>query len=604
MVSIQKIFRKSGVLKPLIEKIKERINRLPVSLQHVLPFLTLTAVCCIIELLVNPLGEFPVHDDWVYAKTVLTLVTKGQYQLCPYQVATFFTLALWGALFAKLFGFSMTVLRFSVIFLAWIGSLVAYCLFRQVGGSRKSSLLAALTIATTPFYVLLANTFQTDVPFLVLTIASLIFLIRWIEKERWADLILGLLIVGAASLIRQMGFAIALSFSLAYLFKKAFRPKAFFVGIIATGTAAGALLLYHHWLQSIGQVPVLYTMKAQAMGYILKLLRGPQGSFFAWTFFRAFFIHLLQVLIYLGLFLSPFMLTQLREPWKGLSEKERWLGGCGALLYLVMAVTFLASTRSLMPLSTPMLYDWGLGDETSISGGLAFLPKAPKLFWLILTGVGLLGSGGLIFQILVAAKRIFRSLGNQEAMKEQWASVLCLSAFAIYYFPLGLAGNFDHYLLFYLPFILVGLIRNTARGPAVPLSRPWVPLGLVCILLIGSFSVAGTHDYLERLRTRWRVLGYMVHQAGISPAEIDGGYEFNGWNTYDPNYLKRSGMNWWWVIDDKYRISNAPLEGYTLLFKAPCKRWMPPGEGALFVLKRIAEKRPLDTGWRKTVYEF
>jgi hypothetical protein len=290
--------------------------------------------------------------------------------------------------------------------------------------------------------------------------------------------------------------------------------------------------------------------------------------------------------------------------WKDFSSKERWWGGAVALLYMAGTVLFLYSAHRVMPLSLGMFYNFGLGDETSLSGGRDLLQKAPPLFWKILTGVGVLGSGWLVLYMEVMVKRLVLAFMKRKDASAQWGSVFCLFAIGVYFFPLGLAGHFDRYQLFYIPFFLFWMIQGIGSLPHPASNRFLLPVVAVLLAGICVFSALATRDYLNRIRTRWGVLHYMMSVQKISPLEIDGGYEFNGWYTYDPNYRKKTGMNWWWVVDDKYRISNGPVPEYSILHMEPYEQWMPPGKGFIYVLRRNAEKRPPDTKPGTTVYEF
>ena len=259
-----------------------------------------------------------------------------------------------------------------------------------------------------------------------------------------------------------------------------------------------------------------------------------------------------------------------------------------------------------MPIGMDQLFDIGLGKE-HIDGTTAFLsglPTAPPWLWKVLTIVGLLGGGWLVFHGCVILKRLCTALWKKRHLSEQWDSVLCLTAFFAHFSIFGISGHFDRYQLVYMPFLLFWMVRSS--GPVVWSScRIRLPIALLLLGVIAYFSVAATHDCLTRNRTRWDVLRYLMFQTKIPPSEIDGGYEFNGWYTYDPNYKKREDMNWWWVADDKYRISygNA-TKGYEPLTRVPYARWLPFGEGNIFVLKRIANHRPENTGPSQSVYEF
>ena len=589
--------------KEFVKKIKIQTAPLLSLLVPFLPFLLLTLFWVLTEITVNPFGEFPFVDDWMYSRCVYVWVTKGKFWLCDFQAVTLFAQAAWGALFALIFGFSMTALRFSVLLLGWFGSLMAYRMFREAPGSRGLSFFAALTFAATPFYVLLSNTFMTDVPFVALTVSAFIFLMRWIRDEKAFDLVLGLLFACAASLVRQLALVIPFSFSLAYLFKNEFKKKSFLVGVIACGAVAGTLWVYRVWLESFGGVPYMLASKQSVFTDILKTILEPSGAIFFRKLLWAFLVRFCVVWIYLGVFLFPFLLIVFPVQWKGFSIKERWLGSAGALLFLAGVIACLLDIHRIMPLGMPLLYDFGLGNETCMSGETLFTPKAPVLFWQVVTGVGLLGGGWLVLHIVVALKRLFKALVTRKDLSAQWGTVLCFSAICIHFFPYGISGHFDRYQLFYIPLVLFWIIQSCGSMPRLSF-RSFAPLAWILLIIVGFFSIAATHDCLTQNRTRWGVLRYLMNEGKISPFEIDGGYEFNGWYTYDPNYRKKASLSWWWVADDKYRVTSGPIPGYSVLFQAAYVQWMPPRKRSIFALKRIAEKRLADTGPSKTVYEF
>ena len=57
-------------------------------------------------ILVPPVGEFPVDDDWGYARIVQSLVRRGELEVTPWTSAFGVAQAYWGELFVRLFGFS------------------------------------------------------------------------------------------------------------------------------------------------------------------------------------------------------------------------------------------------------------------------------------------------------------------------------------------------------------------------------------------------------------------------------------------------------------------------------------------------------------------
>jgi hypothetical protein len=109
------------------------------------------------------------------------------------------------------------------------------------------------------------------------------------------------------------------------------------------------------------------------------------------------------------------------------------------------------------------------------------------------------------------------------------------------------------------------------------------------ILIYGAFTLASAHDYLAWNRARWHALADLMEKERISYRNIDGGFEFNGWYAYDAKYRERSPKSWWWVDGDDYVISFGPISGYVEMRRYPFQRWIPFGQGNIFVLKRLRE---------------
>ena len=118
--------------------------------------------------LVNPMGNFPINDDWAYARSVLSLVENGEFHLLDWGAMTLISQVLWGALWVKVFGFSFEVLRFSTIFMGFITLLGSYYLLLSMSMSKQTwvAMTGTLVLLVNPMFTVLVNSFMTDVPFL------------------------------------------------------------------------------------------------------------------------------------------------------------------------------------------------------------------------------------------------------------------------------------------------------------------------------------------------------------------------------------------------------------------------------------------------------
>lgn len=92
----------------------------------------LLIIFLIVEVIINPIGEFCLNDDWVYAASVKTLLSKGVFEIGSWPAMTLYAHVLWGFVFVKLFGFSFTVLRFSILVLSFVTLCITERLFFQM----------------------------------------------------------------------------------------------------------------------------------------------------------------------------------------------------------------------------------------------------------------------------------------------------------------------------------------------------------------------------------------------------------------------------------------------------------------------------------------
>ena len=137
------------------------------------PLLACLLLFGLLVVLVNPLHDFPMGDDWEYARTVQRLLTTGQFYRSPVVQATVFFPAVWGALFSWLLGFSFTTLRLSTLPLAAGTLAFFYLILGELGFEPGRRVLGTLALMVTPLFVFNALSFMTDVPFLFWVVASM-----------------------------------------------------------------------------------------------------------------------------------------------------------------------------------------------------------------------------------------------------------------------------------------------------------------------------------------------------------------------------------------------------------------------------------------------
>ena len=123
-------------------------------------------------------------------------------------------------------------------------------------------------------------------------------------------------------------------------------------------------------------------------------------------------------------------------------------------------------------------------------------------------------------------------------------------------------------------------------------------LALAALLLAGlaAFAVFGTKDYLARNRARWMALNDLLASGQVTPADVDGGFEFNGLYLYNPAYKQDPSKSWYWVDRDLYVLAFAEMPGFTAMKQYEYSHWLPPYTGKIFVLKKNSPQEPSRPG--------
>jgi hypothetical protein len=123
--------------------------------------------------------------------------------------------------------------------------------------------------------------------------------------------------------------------------------------------------------------------------------------------------------------------------------------------------------------------------------------------------------------------------------------------------------------------------------------RTVVPFVLFTLPL-AAFSVGGVHDYFRWNDARWHLVE-LATQAGIPSTSIEGGYEVNGWLSFDrmrktPGQIDQSrclgacrcDVPWglatiWTCYDDSFRVSMSLRDGYVEIARQEPRFWLGPG---------------------------
>src|SRR5687767_8547700 len=167
------------------------------------PYLTITAIYVLSILIVDPRGEFPLNDDWSYARSAFGWGQEGRMQVDEWCAMSLIGQALYGGLLTRLFGQSFLVLRLSTLVLSCGTALLLWHILRETGVRPSTAWVAVLGWSFNPIQFSLSYTYMTEVPFLFFATLGLAFYLAHIQNDkRWLLIGCGAAL-GYAFLIRQ-----------------------------------------------------------------------------------------------------------------------------------------------------------------------------------------------------------------------------------------------------------------------------------------------------------------------------------------------------------------------------------------------------------------
>jgi hypothetical protein len=387
-------------------------------------------------------------------------------------------------------------------------------------------------------------------------------------------------------LTRQVGLAIPLAYGCAYIVIKGVSFSKFITGFFPALLGFGIQFGYQKWLGLESQQPVNYNNQVKTI--LIEISKGIDNITYN------FFSIILIALLYLGLFLFPFVIMYLTGILIEISIRKRILLFSTSFILFLIIMILLLSQYGLMPIHGNILGDFGIG-PVILKG--SELPNAPNLIWLIITIMSALGAALLVHCLFYLIFKIFSEKPGLEFQREKGVLVFILSLILIYFFPLPLVGLgpfgfYDRYLIFLLPLFMMLLLVSPWSINNWNIGYRFLSFVIISMLFCGWFTIVATHDYFAWNRARWKALYDLMHVEQVSPGDIDGGFEFNGWFLYDSKYQYDPTLvkSWYWVNNDRYAVSFNSLSGYEEVNRYPYGSWLFFGrKGNILVLKRTID---------------
>lgn len=483
-------------------------------------YLLLAFIFLLSEFIVNPIGNFPLNDDWTYGKSVLILNKEGRITTGDFAAMSLFSHILWGGLFTKLFGFSFTVLRFSTFISSLIGVFTLNKLVVSISENRITGFVASLVLLFNPLYFNLTNTFMTDVNFHTLLILSCYFAYDFFKTKSKSSFALVFVLSALLVLIRQFGIIVPVCFTTTCFIIKEKRWLNSALALICTLAVYGIFKYYESYLQGILPPGAAYKFSGN--------VSVSSGKFWD-VFFYNWELRYKKVALHILIYTFPFTLFFLNDILKSLKP----------LLVVFIAAASIFSVHYFFKNESFMIgnvfTNMSLGAETFYET----LTPAEKNYAQHTFTIGFEGAlvfvkylfGSLSLFVLIALALRFISEARNPFKREPVLFFLFALFFSYCFLILITESYFDRYHipLISLALIIFGFIAKRFEGN--------YKLVVIPVILVFYVSVFGTKDYLQVNRMRWEAYHTLVKEEKVDQAKINGGFEVNCWN--------EGQYNWW-----------------------------------------------------------
>ncbi|MCH8905419.1 MAG: glycosyltransferase family 39 protein [Bacteroidetes bacterium] len=512
---------------------------------------------------VNPIGDFPLNDDWSYSINVFNLSENGIWKFSDWPGMILIAQTVWGAAFTTLFGFSFTVLRLSTLLVAFFSILIFWRYFKSISLSSSAATISCLVLIFNPIFFSLSNSFMTEVPFITVFGFSAFLYSRYSINNKTSYLLAGTLFAIFATLIRQPGVWLPIAFLITYLISRPVKIKQLIPLVLSCVVVVSALTGYLYWLKSTNRIPEMLAMPVDLFG----LFGNPGFATLTWH-------RTMIIFFYVALFLLPVLIYIIPGIWKESKNAKRWL--------MVIISCVLAIPLLFMPDKIPLgniLSEHGIGPktvkDTYWSGNMH--PTLPAYGLDVLRWIGIASAALLYYCMIHALRRLRKSVS---------AAPLSLFALIIIVgycgFLLLASYFFDRYILLLVPFVIIFIWPKPLKTSKFASA---VSFAVVAIFIL--FTIAGTHDYISWNRAKWKGLNKLMEN-GIKPGQIDGGFEFNGWYETGPRTeADPFQKSWWFVDDDEYAAAMGPLCNYEIINHYTFRSFLTMRRDSIYILQRI-----------------
>lgn len=534
-------------------------------------FLFLIFLFFISELIVNPIGNFPLNDDWSYGKSGLLFYNTTKINIGDFPAMTLFTHLVWGGFFTKIFGFSFTVLRFSTLISAVIAMWFLNKLIFNITGNKSVAFVVCLSLLFNPIYFNLANTYMTDVSFNTLIIMCAYFAHDFFKNKKMFSFLMVFICSALLVLIRQFGIIVPLCFAFSCLFLKEQKWKYILLATLGTVFVFAVFKYYENFLKGVLDQNATYKFSGNV---------SVTKRFFWDTVVMYMQQRHVTVMVHIFVYAVPLLLIFVGGIFKQFKVLAIIFVSC-----IAVVVVFHIFKDERFPIGN-IFSNTNLGAETFFETLHPHFQSPQAHTWSESANefAAAIKYGFIWLAVVVITFLLLKLFQLGKSPIPDNPFVVFLGAFFLaYIFLLFVPESFtDRY---HLPLITITLIALSYAHSYFKIIY-W-PAALP-LILFAFISVAGTKDYLELNRTRWQAYSFLKNDLHIDHKQINGGFEVNCWNEGEK-------CVWYDFLDLKnynFLIQYRQEPGFRTLRTYEFQRYLPYKKDKIYIFINELKKSP------------
>jgi hypothetical protein len=574
------------------------------SRAHLLSLAVPLALFGLMILLVRPWGNYPLNDDWIYARILQRFVKTGKFVFDHDTGAAFIGQGLIASPIVHLFGFSHTNLRLLTMAFSGLLLFLVWWLLSYAGVRPRIKAIALCLLIANPIFAYVSMTFMTDIYGYTLALLGAVW---WFAGRRtadcrkiaplvsWGAAVGSGLAIGASFWIRQycvMVYPALLGAAILNVWSSGdWRRLRSSIPRLAGSASVFAVVIraYFIFARQGATVPMAdYSSRLERMRTF-----APVASAIAAGIF----------ITYMTLFFFPLLAGfRMRTVGRKLLTAGGVLAAAGVLSALAMIgiPSHAVDLHPRFPFLSNIVNNGGIGPILLPDvqfPHLAPVPHWPAAVWIVIECLLLAGNAFWVLAI-PPSWRLLREAKHRYAGELVWFGYLFALASLTVTIQVDKLAIFDRY---YLPEFLGLLLalsvsldkpatERERHGPSWRLAAAVLPLAL--------FTTAGLHDYFRWNDIRWAFFEDAMRQ-GVSPLNLQAGYEPNGWAGYSP-YIENTPPpacigpcqcdQGWFCRDDSYRVGMSVYGNYEVIASRRPDYWL--AEGPTIYLSRRKLPRP------------